>query len=221
MNPMLTSGGNPCFISSMARAQNELLTNLLKEVSRSFYLTAARFAGNPASAPQIGLAYLLARTTDTIADTEIVPVEQRLKMLQALRERILGTSAAPLEFRPACATTRLACLTRVLLEKCEASLRCSFKRNPPSIRKLIREVLDVITGGQELDLNRFGNPTPGKLGALQTNAELDDYTYRVAGCVGKFWTRICLAHQFSTEQTARPAFEDLGVRFGKGLRKRS
>jgi len=37
----------------------------------------------------IGLAYLLARTTDTIADTELVPLEQRLEALKRLRERIL------------------------------------------------------------------------------------------------------------------------------------
>ena len=48
--------------------------------------------------PQIGLAYLLARTTDTIADTQLVPPVERLQALQALRERILGNSSAPLSF---------------------------------------------------------------------------------------------------------------------------
>ena len=47
-----------------------MLTSLLKEVSRSFYLTMRVLPS--AIRPQIGLAYLLARTTDTIADTEIV-----------------------------------------------------------------------------------------------------------------------------------------------------
>ena len=80
----------------MAGAQKELLTDLLKEVSRSFYLTLRVL---PKSIRlQIGLAYLLARTTDTVADTEIVSVEQRLKLLQALRERILGTNSSPLNF---------------------------------------------------------------------------------------------------------------------------
>jgi farnesyl-diphosphate farnesyltransferase len=197
----------------MARAQNELLTDLLKAVSRSFYLTLRVLPKSIRS--QIGLAYLLARTTDTIADTEIVPVEQRLKMLQALRNRILGASSAPLDFGQLAQQQGLPA-ERVLLEKCEASLAL-LQAQSAIDQKLIREVLDVITGGQELDLQRFGNPSPNKIIALQTDAELDDYTFRVAGCVGKFWTRICLAHQFSTEATARPSFEELGVRFGKGL----
>jgi farnesyl-diphosphate farnesyltransferase len=197
----------------MASANHELLTGLLKEVSRSFYLTLSKL---PKSIRwQISLAYLLARTTDTIADTEIVPVEQRLKMLRALRERILGTNSLPLDFGQL-AQQQGSPAERVLLERCEDSLAL-LQSQSATDQKLIREVLDVITGGQELDLQRFGNPTPGKIVALQSDAELDDYTFRVAGCVGQFWTRICLAHQFSTPQTANPAFEQLGVRFGKGL----
>ena len=49
---------------------------LLQSVSRSFYLTLRILPA--AVRPQIGLAYLLARTTDTIADTELVSLEQRL-----------------------------------------------------------------------------------------------------------------------------------------------
>jgi len=212
-NPLLTSAANPCFIPAMAREHNELLTDLLKAVSRSFYLTLHVL---PKSiGPQIGLAYLLARTTDTIADTEIVSIELRLKMLQALRERILGTSAAPLDFGQLAQQQGLPA-ERVLLEKCEASLAL-LQAQSDLDKRLIREVLDIITGGQALDLQRFGNPAPDKLTALQTDLALDDYTFRVAGCVGQFWTRICLAHQFSTAATTLPSFEELGVRFGKGL----
>src|SRR5579864_4242856 len=75
---------------------NQILTSLLRDVSRSFYLTLWILPSD--IRPQIGLAYLLARTTDTIADTDLVPVDQRLEALQALRERILGRQDAPLEF---------------------------------------------------------------------------------------------------------------------------
>lgn len=203
----------------MAQAQNELLTGLLKEVSRSFYLTVRVL---PKSIrPQIGLAYLLARMTDTVADTEIVPAEQRLKILQALRERISGTSSAPVDFGNL-AQHQGSPAERVLLEKCEASVAL-LESQSVGDQKLIRDVLDTITSGQELDLKRFEAPgkppeagTPNLI-ALRTDEELDDYTYRVAGCVGRFWTRMCLAHQFSTPATADSSFEELGVRFGKGL----
>src|ERR1051325_6792278 len=102
----------------MARAQNELLTDLLKNVSRSFSLTLRVLPKK--IRPQIGLAYLLARTTDTIADTELVPVEQRLKLLQALRERILGVNSVPLDFGEL-ARQQGSSAERVLLEKTESS----------------------------------------------------------------------------------------------------
>lgn len=228
VNPVLTFTSNPCFIPRMAHEQNELLTDLLEGVSRSFYLTVRVLPKSVRS--QIGLAYLLARTTDTIADTEIVGIEQRLKLLQALRERVLGTSSAPLDFGELAQQQGLPA-ERVLLEKCEASLKL-LQAQSPGDQKLIREVLDTITGGQELDLKRFEAVKQGsaeavasqanRLGgkevvALQTDAELDDYTYRVAGCVGRFWTRMCLAHQFSVEKLPESSFEELGVRFGKGL----
>ena len=61
----------------------ETLNDLLQQTSRSFYLTLRVLPA--AVRPQIGLAYLLARTTDTIADTELVPIEQRLDALKRLR----------------------------------------------------------------------------------------------------------------------------------------
>ncbi len=78
----------------MAPSTPELLTTLLREVSRSFYLTMRVLPS--AIRPQIGLAYLLARTADTIADTELVPLTQRLDALRSLRERVLGLHQEPL-----------------------------------------------------------------------------------------------------------------------------
>src|ERR1041385_2659752 len=102
----------------MARAQNELLISLLKDVSRSFYLTLRILPKK--IRPQIGLAYLLARTTDTIADTEIVSLDRRLESLRALRERISGASAAPLSFGEL-TRQQSSPAERELLEKTEAS----------------------------------------------------------------------------------------------------
>src|SRR5512139_537967 len=97
----------------------ELLTSLLKGVSRSFYLTLRALPGP--IRPQIGLAYLLARTTDTIADTGLVAPEERLEALQALRERIQGRRDRPLDFGEL-ARRQATRAEGVLLERCEASL---------------------------------------------------------------------------------------------------
>ena len=197
----------------MAQAPEQLLSGLLRDVSRSFYLTLRVLPGK-VRAP-IGLAYLLARTTDTIADTELVAPEQRLEALQALRERIQGKRTVPLDFG-ARARQQAAHAEGVLLEKCEASLALLHSM-PPADGQLVREVLDTITSGQELDLRRFAGASAKSLVALRTDEELDDYTYRVAGCVGEFWTKMCRAHLFPQARVDDAFLLANGVRFGKGL----
>ncbi len=200
--------------------KNELLTDLLKATSRSFYLTLRVLPA--AVRPQIGLAYLLARTTDTIADTEILPVGERLDALKKLRERILGQNSTPLKFGEL-AKQQGSSAEKLLLEKVEDAL-AALKEFSDADQKLIREVLATITSGQELDLRRFGNlglPASGLTGqkiiALETAVELDDYTYRVAGCVGEFWTKICRAHLFPNARLDEKQLIADGIRFGKGL----
>ncbi len=198
-------------------AQNEnaraLLTTLLKQVSRSFYLTLRILPA--AVRPQIGLAYLLARATDTIADTELLPVAQRLEALQQLRARILGQNSAPLKFREL-ALQQGSPAERILLEKIEDALALLATLSPADLQ-CVRDVLATITGGQELDLRRFEKVSAAKITALETAADLDDYTYRVAGCVGEFWTKICRAHLFPNATLDEKQFLADGIRFGKGL----
>lgn len=230
-----------CFCDSLRVAlgekPSELLTSLLRDVSRSFYLTMRVLPG--AIRPQISLAYLLARTTDTIADTELVPVEERLSALDRLRDRIVGRTSAPLDFsRFAGESTvpharvgqaggggppaRTAKAERALLRRVEDAL-AALSALTAEDQQRVREVLATITGGQELDLQRFGKATRPPEGgtppivALQTDAELDDYTYRVAGCVGEFWTKMCRTHLFPEASLDEAALLANGVRFGKGL----
>ena len=191
----------------------DALNQLLKATSRSFYWTLRVLPA--AVRPQIGLAYLLARTTDTIADTELVPLEQRLDALHKLRERILGTSTAPLNLGELAQHQGLAA-EQLLLEKVEDSLALLQTLSPDDL-KLVRNVLTTITGGQELDLHRFGRASADNITALETAAELDDYTYRVAGCVGAFWTKICRAHLFPKARLDDEQLLANGIRFGKGL----
>lgn len=198
----------------MAAATTNSLNVLLKATSRSFYLTLRVLPG--AVRPQIGLAYLLARTTDTIADTEILPVEQRLDALKKLRERILGQSSTPLNFGKFAVEQGLPA-ERTLLERVEESVALMQSLSPEDL-KLVREVLTTITSGQELDLRQFASASANNIIALETPAALDDYTHRVAGCVGEFWTKICRNHLFPNArlEDEKQLIMD-GIRFGKGL----
>lgn len=190
-----------------------MLTSLLKATSRTFYQTLRVLPG--AIRTQISLAYLLARATDTIADTEIVPVAQRLAALESLRGRILGMAEGPLRFEEM-ARNQGSAAERALLERCDDAVGLLDELSPAD-RQRVQQVLEVITSGQELDLRRFGAASAESIVALQSGAELDDYTYRVAGCVGEFWTRMCLAHVLKRCKLDEPALLASGIRFGKGL----
>jgi farnesyl-diphosphate farnesyltransferase len=203
-------------MASADRNHGELLTGLLKDVSRSFYLTL-RVLPHPVRA-QIGLAYLLARATDTIADTELVPVEDRLSALEQLRARIAGQSTGPLDFSPLanrCDPSAASQGERFLLLRIEEAISI-LNAFDDADQGRIRKVLDTITTGQALDLRRFGGKSTSPR-SLSTAEELDDYTYRVAGCVGEFWTQMCLAHLFKGAGLDEAALLRDGVRFGKGL----
>jgi farnesyl-diphosphate farnesyltransferase len=191
----------------------DLLTRLLSRVSRSFYLTLRVL---PAQVRRpIGLAYLLARTTDTIADSELVPAPERLAALARLRDSISGRHVPPPTLADLAQSQTLPA-ERELLSRVGEALHLLNCMTPDDASD-IREVLAVITSGQELDLRRFGCPEPGQVLALQSDEDLDDYTWRVAGCVGRFWTRVCRRNLFPRALLDDEALIRDGIRFGKGL----
>src|SRR5262249_32592482 len=84
-------------------------------------------------------------------------------------------------------------------------------------QRYIRDVLETIASGQELDLQRFAYGSADCIIPLRSDEELEDYTYRVAGCVGEFWTRICQARPFASSAVDNSGWIANGIRFGKGL----
>jgi len=189
----------------------ELLGPILRDVSRAFYLTLRVLPA--AVRPQIGLAYLLARTSDTIADTKLVPAENRLQSLRNFRSCIHDDTAAPIDFSHLASEQENPAEARLLLRSGEALEL--LDQLTPADRGQVQLVLETITRGQEQDLERFGDGST--LTALETADDLDDYTYRVAGCVGEFWTRLTRTHCFPNAQLDNTAFVSDAIRFGKGL----
>lgn len=196
---------------------NRLRGPILRSVSRSFYLSL-RILPRPLRDP-LSLAYLLARATDTIADTPAPSAELRIEALQNLawviqgapRETVagIGDSFGPLQSNEA---------ERALIDALPAALEW-LEMLDERDRCEVRAVLEKITRGQMLDLERFGTSTSTSTNAkaLATSEDLDEYTYLVAGCVGEFWTRICFAHVEKFCDRHEPAMLALGVQYGKGL----
>jgi farnesyl-diphosphate farnesyltransferase len=199
----------------MATEESQLLGPLLRDVSRSFYKTLKLLPGRIRK--PISLAYLLARTTDTIADTELIPPAERLEALNQLRSRIVGSGSSEglLSFS-VLAAKQASPAEKVLLERAQEILAL-LETLSSADREQVREVLNIITSGQELDLKRFAGATAEHPVALTSADELDDYTFRVAGCVGEFWTRMCRAHIFPQARLDDHWLIEKGIRFGKGL----
>lgn len=200
--------------------EKDLGGQLLASVSRSFYLTLKALPG-PLREP-ISLAYLLARTADTIADTAQVPAETRLGCLTRFRAIVLGQAEDKDVKSLAILFQGRFCPHQT--DEAEARLMSRLTDAVAWLRTIQGRRLDAITGvlkpiieGQILDIQRF--PADGPLRALATTADLDDYTWLVAGCVGEFWTKLCFdevpgAFLASADHTG--LIQD-GIRYGKGL----
>ena len=164
----------------------------------------------------VSLAYLLARATDTIADTAEIAVEVRLTNLLALARVIAGeldfaAIAQPLrDF----ATHQSDPAERTLIENLGGGIAW-LEELEPADRADIRAVLQTIVRGQELDLRRFGDPATAL--PLGSAADLDEYTYLVAGCVGEFWTNLGFRRLPPFAQRSPNEMTRLGVEYGKGL----
>ena len=192
----------------------ELDGNLLKGVSRSFYLSLRLLPA--AMRPAASLGYLLARTSDTLADSCGAAVALRQQSLTEFSNALqLNRSAPvwPVELRQAPVDPR----ERLLLEN-TGKILAALHQLPYSQAQLVREVCQMIISGQALDLERFAAASCAAPVALADDAALDDYTYRVAGCVGEFWTKLgflTLGKRYSHEDEAR--LLELGRLYGKGL----
>ncbi|MCQ2364699.1 MAG: squalene/phytoene synthase family protein [Akkermansia sp.] len=186
---------------------------LLREVSRSFYLTIHHLP--EAMRPAIAAGYLLARASDSVADTSTAPPAQRRAVLGLMRcaatgradaddlERLFMQLSGPLaQAQPKAEEYRL--LRRF------GDCLLMAEELPAQQRTLVREVLGTIIAAQAEDTE-----APQYTEAAETLR----YADAVAGCVGVFWTR--LGYAAMGEQFADPAEQELmeqaGLRYGRGL----
>jgi farnesyl-diphosphate farnesyltransferase len=166
---------------------------ILRSVSRSFYLSI-RFLPQQLREP-IALAYLLARTTDTVADTTRIPGTVRMEALKMLSDGIQGKASREVVINHVASFVPLQ----------EIAAEQTLLGSLPDCLKCLEQ-----TGGADRDDIRA-------VRALQSAADLDEYTYLVAGCVGEFWTRLCFRHLRDFASLIPDEMLALGRRYGMAL----
>jgi farnesyl-diphosphate farnesyltransferase len=196
----------------------ELGRDILKRVSRSFYLSLA-ILPKPMREP-LSLGYLLARASDTIADAGSLAAGERADLLAKFRGAVEANNLAAVEE----VRSRLRSdggLTdegeRELIESLPECVEWLTAIEGEEMRAAIVGVLRVITSGQSWDIERF-EMGADELTFCENADELRDYTFRVAGCVGEFWTRVgFLSGTNFADEKNRDDLLATGGRYGQGL----
>lgn len=199
------------------RTAGDLGKAVLRDVSRSFYLSLRVLPSGfrePAS-----LGYLLARLSDTIADAGDIAPPARESLLAGLTRAVRGLgearerSALCDELEGLADSGGLKAGEQTLLRR-SGEVLAWLDEQMHQEHELIAEVIQIIVSGQSWDLTRFEGEGVVR---LRSADELNEYTYRVAGCVGEFWTRLGFLKErgFADENPAVMA--KLGRSYGEGL----
>jgi farnesyl-diphosphate farnesyltransferase len=203
--------------TSIETSKQELLRDLLKQVSRLFYTTLVAVPADVRD--QVSLAYLFARAADTIADTELIDRPRRLDFLGQLKGQFISDQISwgqISEIQRAIGPLQKDSSERALLERLEDCFKLLQDFSPDDCRR-IQRLMTTLTQGMEMDLVVFPGQSADDLVALKTLDDLDRYTYYVAGCVGEFWTDLMCAHRSALASWNVREMSEVGVRFGKGL----
>ena len=200
--------------TTAADSVRQLRGSILRSVARTFYLSV-RILPKRLRDP-VALAYLLARASDTVADTTELSAELRAEKLRILARGIQGEAlgGAIVDLSASFVPLQKDESERALIESLQACLDW-LDQSDVTDREEIRAALENINRGQLRDLEQFRDRN--RVIALETPADLDEYTYLVAGSAGEFWTRLCFRHVRNFATRSENEMLDLGKRYGMGL----
>lgn len=165
--------------------------------------------------PAFGLAYLLCRYADTIADTELLPAQKRLFWIKEfpalvrqedltaaadLSQALTGTSANPYE----------AQLITHLPDCLRALSHISAEQKP-----FIYDVVSSVCQGMQIDLTTFPNAPKAPPVAFKTDDDLKNYCRLMGGKPGLFWSRL-IRNAVPVQMPQEPFF-DIGQKIGDAL----
>ena len=186
------------------------LDDILKGTSRAFYLTL-RALPEESQAP-MSLAYMLARAADTIADSECSPEVERAPYLLGLSSAIADSEHGLPSLENFCPQSTSE---RELLGVTPDLIRI-LHHQAGEYKNAIQDVVETLITGMLWDQERFDSRTGPAFGGLSDD-EFEEYCYLVAGCVGPFWSKVCVLS--NPRHSALLSEQNLEVsrRFGKAL----
>ena len=189
------------------------LNTLLKHTSRSLYLSAKMLPPN--IQPAFGIAYLLCRYADTIADTPVLPAEQRIYWIQQFPQLVHTQD-------PAKQTELVQALTGASNNPYETALithlaDCLRALNeiPVKQRPFIEEVVMAVCEGMKLDLMSFPHEENAQPHPLMLDTDLTHYCRLMGGKPGLFWSQL-IFHSLHIS-LPKETFYELGQQIGDAL----
>ena len=151
-----------------------MLNRLLKPVSRSFYLSIRIL---PAAIQQsISLAYLLARAADSIADSEIIAINEKQNALSRLKNLLCAEQPSDIAEIVVLGNQLTNPNERILLNNLD-EIVVEYLKLSKDEKKLVANVVTTLINGMEWDLTTFNDQK--NITALKSINDLDHYTYLV------------------------------------------
>lgn len=182
--------------SFMAANLEKDAMHVLKLTSRTFYIPITLLKKELRLT--VGSAYLCMRAIDEIEDHEALNNETKEKLLLETKTLLLETGAFPNEKYQALLAPYQEILPEVTLRLSDWLTVC-----PVAIRDKVSAYTAEMAGGMAKWAKQNWD--------IKTKADLDDYTYYVAGLVGVMLSEIW--HWYDGTETDR----DLAIGFGRGL----
>jgi farnesyl-diphosphate farnesyltransferase len=190
-------------------AEGALSSRLLREHARTFALTIRAL---PVSLRvPLGTAYLLARASDTVADSPRMARDRKLEILEGLKGELDagGFPGRPLRSLGGIRSGEVSAPEERLI-RAVPGLAGTLRRRDD--REEVTALWRTILAGQLFDQRRF---FPGA--EPLSRQELDQYCGLVAGSVGAAWTRLMERHCPGVLLLPPGVMSALGTDYGKGL----
>lgn len=189
------------------------LNTLLKHTSRSLYLSVKILP--PSIRPAFGLAYLLCRYADTIADTSLLPADQRIYAIQLFPQIVSsGQIPQPDKIQSAFTGTSENPYERDLLTHLPDCLR-ALHAIPAAQQPFIYEVVEAVCEGMKIDLMKFSEISPSTPRAFALDTDLTHYCRLMGGKPGLFWSKLIFHAHMAL--LPKETFYDLGQQVGDAL----